>query len=68
VKNRFQTLPFKFNLQRYNAVVWKPHPAAILTGMSLARVFDDVLAHHGGAAQLLNSVYPWRLKAAGFNP
>ena len=30
-----------------NAVVWKPHPHAVLTGMALARCVDDVLARHG---------------------
>jgi hypothetical protein len=63
-------LPFKFNLQRYNAVVWKPHPAAILTGMSLARVFDDVLARHGGGAALTPAAFslPMALESDWFNP
>jgi hypothetical protein len=57
VKNRFQSLPFKCNLQRYIAALAEPGKTTIYV------VFED----RGGAVYKLNPVDP-AIESAWFQP
>jgi hypothetical protein len=62
VKNRFQSLPFKFNLQRYTAAAAAKRAAAVsyatevANAMELYRMYPGF--HHEAGLYRLNSVYP----------
>jgi hypothetical protein len=50
VKNRYQNLPFKFNLQRYNAARCTPNSQGALNGTCLRA--DRQEGPSGGAVQV----------------
>ena len=46
-----------------NGVIWKPHPSAVLTGMSLTRVCEAVLARHGFSGLVTGKATPTTSRA-----